>query len=92
MAQDDLEKFLGLCLHSGSVALLKELFDLFFTFEEKEHLASRYKIIQALEKSDLTQREIAEKFNVSIAQITRGSNALKVITPQLKNFLKQELE
>ena len=79
--------FLKLCCKVNKEEEMHALFDLFFTIEEKETLASRFLIIKALLEGKLTQREIAETFSVSIAQITRGSNALKIISPALKEFL-----
>lgn len=81
------KEFLDLCSNIDNSHDLKKLFDLFFTIEEKETFAARYMIIHALLNEQLTQREIAEKYNVSIAQITRGSNALKIIDQKLKNHL-----
>ena len=83
--------FVKLCCKLKSEKELENLFDLFLTLEEKELLASRYVIIQALVKGKLTQREIAKAYNVSISQITRGSNALKIVDPRLKSFLESEL-
>ena len=68
---------------------IQELFNLFFTHEELEMLGARYEIIKLLTKQELTQREIAHKQKVSIAQITRGSNALKILSPKLKKILSQ---
>ena len=85
------QDFLKLCSKIDSVEELSELFDLFFTIEEKETLASRYLIIKSLVEGKHTQREIAEKSKVSIAQITRGSNALKIISSKLKELLKSKL-
>ena len=65
--------------------------DLFLTIEEKHILASRYLIIKALLEDKLPQREIASTYRVSIAQINRGSNALKRIDPETKQFLKEHL-
>ena len=36
----------------------------------------------------MTQREIAKKYGVSIAKITRGSNALKEVSEEMKDFLQ----
>lgn len=69
--------FLNLCTIAAKEKKLDELFDLFMTPEEKEQFCSRSLIIANLLKNELTQREIADHFNVSISQITRGSNALK---------------
>lgn len=85
------QEFLSLCVEIESPEILGELFDLFFTIEEKETLASRFLIVRALVEGDLTQREIAESSKVSIAQITRGSNALKIISPKLRAILKSRL-
>lgn len=84
-------EFVEMCLKAQSVEQLSDLLDLFLTIEEKEQLASRYRIIQALLEGRLTQRAIAKESKVSIAQITRGSNALKIIDPKMKTFLKRHL-
>jgi TrpR family transcriptional regulator, trp operon repressor len=85
------EDFLSLCAHIQSTKELTQVFDLFLTIEEKETIAARYLIIRALLEGTLTQREIAEECHVSIAQITRGSNALKIISPELRKLLKLHL-
>lgn len=86
------QAFLKLCSKINSPKELGEIFDLFFTIEEKETLASRYLIIKTLIEGKLTQREIADLYKVSIAQITRGSNALKIISPELRAILKSRLK
>lgn len=82
------QDFLKLCLKIETAPELNELFNLFLTIEEKETLASRYRIIKSMLEGELTQREISEKQKVSIAQITRGSNALKIISPSFREKLK----
>lgn len=84
--------FLKLCSKVPSQKELSHLLDLFLTIEEKHVLASRYAIIKALLEERHTQREIAKKYHVSIAQITRGSNALKIIDEKTKDFLKKHLK
>ena len=84
--------FLKLCTMFQTPEELNQFFDLFLTIEEKETLASRFLIVKALLEGKLTQREISENHKVSIAQITRGSNALKIISPKLKNKLKASLK
>lgn len=80
--------FLKLSLKAKTEEELQELFELFFTLEEQEVLGQRYLIVKALEEGKLTQREIADKYKVSISQITRGSNALKIIKTKLRKFLR----
>ena len=86
------EGFLNVCLETHSHQALSELFNLFFTIEEKETLSSRFLIIRALLEGKLTQREISEIYRVSIAQITRGSNALKIARDELKTILKKRMK
>ena len=81
--------FVALCKAVPSKGMLEELFELFFTPEELEQLAGRHEVVRALLEGKLAQREIVDKFGVSITQITRGSNALKSINPSLKSFLSR---
>jgi len=83
------ETFLKLCVQCRTSQDFARLFQLLLTLEEQETLGKRCLIIAALEEGKLTQREIADKFGVSIAQITRGSNALKIIDPGLHKFLSK---
>ncbi len=83
--------FLTLCLKAKSPDELASLFDCFFTMEEKEAITDRYAIVKALIDNKLTQRDMSEKLNVSIAKITRGSNALKAIDPKLTSFLEKNI-
>ncbi len=80
--------FLNLCSEAKKSAHLEDVFSLFFTIEEREHLASRMQIIHALLSSQLSQREISEEMKVSISQITRGSNALKIVNKDFLKFLE----
>lgn len=86
--EDGWKMFLELCLKAKKSSRLEELFSLFFTIEEKEHLSSRMQIIKALLSDKLSQREISDEMKVSISQITRGSNALKIISKDLLKFLE----
>ena len=81
--------FTKLCLASKNEKMLTTILDLLLTHEEKESLATRCLIIMELLKQEKTQREMAEDLHVSIAKITRGSNELKRVTPQLIEFLKE---
>lgn len=84
--EDGWNAFVRLCSQSES---LETLFSLFLTYGEREAIASRYVIVKALLEGKMTQREISEAYGVSIAQITRGSNALKIIDPNFKEFLRK---
>ena len=86
------KKFIDLCLEQKDEALTQELFDLFFTSEEKEDLATRYLIVEELLKEEKTQREMAKDLHVSISKITRGSNELKRISSKLIHFLQKKMK
>ena len=83
--------FLNLCLATQNDKMLSELFDLLLTPEEKSSIETRCLIVQALLDQKISQRKISETCNVSIAKITRGSNELKRISPQLKRYLMKTL-
>lgn len=85
--KDSWWKFLTLCSKIQTPQEFQKLFDLFLTLEEKETIGRRFLIVKALQEGKMTQREIAEHFGVSISQITRGSNALKIIDDSLKKTL-----
>jgi len=76
--------FIQLCLAAKTEKELSELFDLMLTNAEKDDLAVRYAIIKELLVSKKTQRELAKTIEISIAKVTRGSNALKIAKPATK--------
>lgn len=85
------DSFINLCLSTNDESLLSDLFDMFFTSEEKENLALRCLIVKELLQQKRTQRQMAEDLHVSIAKITRGSNELKRISAQLEKYLQSNL-
>lgn len=95
MKQDASEEgwrgFLEMCAKIKDPDSFQQLFELFMTYEERETMASRFLIVKALLERGMTQREIAEQFHTSIAQITRGSNALKIVDPKFKKLLEKKL-
>ncbi|HEX4045420.1 MAG TPA: trp operon repressor [Gammaproteobacteria bacterium] len=91
MTEKGWHEFLTLCLAVRDEKLLSELFELFFTAEERASLATRYLIVKALLDQKETQREMSDELSVSIAKITRGSNELKRISAKLKQFLQKNL-
>lgn len=90
-SEDGWRAFLELCGKFQKKEELEELFDLFFTLEEKEALSKRHSLVKALLDEKMTQREISEAMRVSISKITRGSNALKIISKQLREALKNKM-
>ncbi len=83
--------FIKLCRDVQDEVLVAELLDFLFTHEEKNNIATRILLVRELMSGEKTQREIAKDLKVSIAKITRGSNSLKRISPQLRRFLEREI-
>lgn len=86
---NDISEILKLLLTAQHEKVRFELVDLLFTPDEISHLKNRYAIIAGLLKGEETQRELAARLKLSIAKITRGSHALKRISPELKNYFKE---
>ncbi|MCB1106561.1 MAG: trp operon repressor [Chlamydiia bacterium] len=88
MDKDGWRKFIRILSNIKDPKKLEELSKLLFTSEERESFAKRVRIIEELIKDEKTQREIAERYSISIAKITRGSNALKETSEEMKRDLK----
>lgn len=58
------------------------------TPQEIESLAERWQLVQLL-ATGMSQREIAEKLNVSISKVTRGSRVLQYGSGGFKVFLEK---
>lgn len=90
-SKEGLNNFIKLCAQCNDEKMLLSLFNLFFTEEEKEDLSLRYLIVYGLLKKEQAQREIAKNLKVSIAKVTRGSNALKRVNKKLLTYLQDTL-
>lgn len=92
LKEEGWQGFLELCSKAKNSQELDRLLHLFLTSEERVALAARFLIVTELVKGKQTQREIAKTRRTSIGQITRGSNALKMIEDDLRKFLEKELK
>lgn len=82
-------KFIKLCATLKTEEQFSNFFNLILTHAEKEDIALRIEIISGLLRGEITQRELAKKLKISIAKISRGSNALKTIDTQIKKILQK---
>lgn len=89
--EDGWRGFKKLCHAAVKEDRLEELFELFLTIEERQALALRFELIKALLEGKKPQREIAKDLQISISKITRGSNALKTIKSDLREFLHDQM-
>nr|WP_283104729.1 trp operon repressor [Shewanella marisflavi] len=73
--------------HQDHEALI-DLFELLLTEEERSAIAGRLKVFQALLIGEMSQRQIAAEFEISIATITRCSNYLKHMPEPQRDRIK----
>lgn len=69
---------------------IEELLVLLLTYDERQDLGKRVLIVQSLRCHKESQREMSQHLQVSIAKITRGSNALKEISKRLNELLNEK--
>lgn len=69
----------------------EELLSILLTLDEKNSLGLRVQIIKALLDNQLPQREIQQQLTTSAATITRGSNMLKALDPDVRQWIHQKL-
>ena len=87
LAAHGLEQFVALCQQNHTPARLQELVRLFLTPEEQTQLGMRMLLVHKLLEGKDPQRKISDELGVSIATITRGSNNLKLLDGELKQYL-----
>ncbi|WP_394129736.1 trp operon repressor [Shewanella maritima] len=68
---------------------LAVLFQLLLTEEERSAIAGRLKVFQSLLAGEMSQRQIAAEYQVSIATITRCSNYLKNMTQEHRDSIQK---
>ena len=89
---DGFAEFIEIIHKAKSLSQLKDLVTLLTTLDEQQSFGKRIQIIKTLIEGEKTQREIASDLNLSIAKITRGSNALKLISDDMKKFLERQFK
>ncbi|GIU22817.1 trp operon repressor [Shewanella schlegeliana] len=65
------------------------LFELLLTEEERSAVAGRLKVFQTLLQGEMSQRQIAQEYQISIATITRCSNYLKHMSLQQRDNIQR---
>lgn len=69
-------------------ARMIRLFEELFTPAERSTFELRWELLKSLRAGE-TQREIAEKFGISLCKITRGSKILKDKNSELSKILSE---
>lgn len=83
--------FVRLLMQSMKDDQFDPFLQLIFTPDERDSLATRTQIIEALLRGELSQRQLKEQLGVGIATITRGSNELKSAPDSFLAWLRQQL-
>ena len=68
---------------------MKVFYDALTTPAEREEIPKRIHIMEELFKGDLPQHKIASKLKVSIANVTRGVNAIRASSYDLKGLFEK---
>lgn len=68
---------------------IEELLTLLLTFDERQDLGKRVAIVQGLRSGNESQRDMSQHLQVSIAKITRGSNAMKQMSKRLQELVNE---
>lgn len=82
--------FIENCHSLTDLKNLKKFLELVLTPSEVEKIAARYQILLELHKDELTHRDIAQKLNVSVFNVTRGANQLKLADRTTKKLIQSD--
>lgn len=85
------QQFVTLLKQAAEEERLAQLLEMLLTADERSSLGLRVQIINALLNSELPQREIQQQLNTSAATITRGSNMLKTVDPDIRQWVSEKL-
>ncbi|AAU38173.1 MULTISPECIES: trp operon repressor [Basfia] len=67
----------------------QDLLTLLLTPDERDAIGLRLQIVAQLLDKKIPQREIQQNLNTSAATITRGSNMLKLMSPDFMEWVKK---
>lgn len=86
------EQFVELLKQSVVEEKVEDFLSIFLTPDERSSLGLRVQIIHSLLNSEQSQREIQQKLNTSAATVTRGSNMLKTVEPDVLEWVSKLLD
>ncbi|MDP8101320.1 trp operon repressor [Phocoenobacter atlanticus] len=85
------QQFISLLEQAALENKAEDLLSMLLTADERSSLGLRVQIVRLLLDQDRSQREIQQILNTSIATVTRGSNMLKTIEPEMLEWINKKL-
>lgn len=85
------QQFIDLLTQAVQENKTEALLTMLLTADERTSLGLRVQITQELLNNQRSQREIQQYLNTSAATITRGSNMLKTVEPDILNWVSDKL-
>lgn len=85
------QQFIVLLKQAVQEDKVDELLSMLLTVDERSALGLRLQIIRELLNNQRPQREIQQQLNTSAATITRGSNMLKSVDPDILAWVSSKL-
>lgn len=85
------QQFLALLKQAVAEDKIEALLAMLLTADERSSLGLRVQITRALLENQRPQREIQQQLNTSAATITRGSNMLKTVDPDILAWVSHKL-
>lgn len=86
------QAFISLLEQAVKQGKTQEILMLLMTPDERDTIGLRLQIVLELLNGTLPQREIQQKLHTSAATITRGSNMMKTMSPELLEWVKNTLD
>lgn len=85
------QQFIQLLNQAVAEDKTEALLSMLLTLDERSSLGLRVQIVRALLDSKISQREIQQQLGTSAATITRGSNMLKTVEPDILHWVSTKL-
>lgn len=85
------QQFIDLLTAAVQENKTEALLTMLLTSDERTSLGLRVQITRELLNNQHSQREIQQKLNTSAATITRGSNMLKTVDPDILSWVSKKL-
>lgn len=85
------QQFIQLLNQAVAEDKTEALLSMLLTPDERSSLGLRVQIVRALLDSKISQREIQQQLGTSAATITRGSNMLKTVEPEILHWVSTKL-